>query len=78
MSQNPDSEFNGLSYEQAFQELEEIVEKLESNQGTLEESMTLFERGQKLSLYCAHLLEAAELKVQMLTPNPTTKEDNEL
>ena len=43
------NELNQLSYEQAFQELEEIVTSLENNQGSLDESMALFERGQKLA-----------------------------
>jgi exodeoxyribonuclease VII small subunit len=68
MKNQADNDLNDLSYEQAFQELEQIVEKLESNQGTLDESMALFERGQKLSQYCTALLENAELKVQHLNP----------
>jgi exodeoxyribonuclease VII small subunit len=68
MKNQADNDLNDLSYEQAFQELEQIVEKLESNQGTLDESMALFERGQKLSQYCTALLESAELKVQQLNP----------
>jgi exodeoxyribonuclease VII small subunit len=77
MKKEPDNDLTGLSYEQAFQELEQIVEKLESNQGTLDESMTLFERGQKLSQYCTTLLETAELKVQQLAPTTPAKEESE-
>jgi exodeoxyribonuclease VII small subunit len=76
MKKEADNDLNGLSYEQAFQELEQIVEKLESNQGTLDESMGLFERGQKLSQYCTTLLEAAELKVQQLAPTAPAKEES--
>ncbi len=35
-----------LSYEEAFAELEAIVATLENEQGALDHSMTLFERGQ--------------------------------
>ena len=56
-----------LSYEQAFAELEAIVNQLESEQPPLEEAMQLYERGQALSKRCAELLENAELKLQQLT-----------
>jgi len=56
-----------LSYEQAFAELEAIVNQLEGEQPPLEEAMQLYERGQALSKRCAELLENAELKLQQLT-----------
>jgi exodeoxyribonuclease VII small subunit len=56
-----------LSYEEAFSELEKIVEVLESGERPLEQSMTLFERGQALSKRCVELLDKAELKVKELT-----------
>lgn len=55
-----------LSYEQAFAELEQIVARLEGQQPALEESLTLYERGQALSKHCSDLLEKAELKLQQL------------
>ncbi len=56
-----------LSYEQAFQELETIVNSLETSQRPLDEIMALFERGQALTQHCATLLDQAELKVRQLT-----------
>jgi exodeoxyribonuclease VII small subunit len=56
-----------LSYEQAFQELEEVVSALEAGQPNLEEALALFERGQALAGRCASLLDAAELRVRRLT-----------
>jgi exodeoxyribonuclease VII small subunit len=64
---NSEGDLTKLSYEQAYQELEGIVTSLENNQRSLDESMTLFERGQKLAEHCAKLLEDAELKVKELT-----------
>lgn len=55
-----------LSYEQAFAELEQIVNQLEGEQPPLEEALKLYERGQSLSRHCASLLENAELKLQQL------------
>jgi len=59
-----------LTYEQAFSELESIVEAMESQQQPLDEAMALFERGQILSQYCTSLLDNAELRVKELN---TTK-----
>jgi exodeoxyribonuclease VII small subunit len=58
-----------LTFEQAFAQLEEIVEKLESTELSLDESVALFERGQTLAAQCAKLLDAAELKVKQLMPS---------
>ncbi len=75
MSKEMDAGLAGLTYEQAFKELEEIVASLETNQQSLEESMKFYERGQILSKHCAGLLEKAELKIQQLTNlNPITTE----
>ena len=56
----------GLTFEQAFAELEESVRTLERGDLPLEESLALYERGQELSAYCAKLLDEAELKVQQI------------
>lgn len=56
-----------LSYEQAFEELEAVVNLLEGDQQTLEQSLALFERGQALARRCASLLDQAELRVHNLS-----------
>ena len=66
MAKNEPKPIDGLTYEEAFAELEMIVAALESGERPLEESMTLFERGQALTRRCAELLDKAELKVQAL------------
>jgi len=58
-----------LSYEQAFKELESIVETLESEQKPLDESLQLYERGQLLVQYCMALLDQADLRIRQLNPN---------
>jgi exodeoxyribonuclease VII small subunit len=63
----PTSPLETLSYEQALQELEEIVHTLEESQLPLEQSLQLFERGQALALRCSALLEGAELRIRQLT-----------
>lgn len=61
-----------LSFEEALVELERIVEKLESGDLSLEESLALFEKGQALARQCNEQLESATLRVEQLT------EDGEL
>ena len=56
-----------LTYEEAFAELETIVNALEGEQNPLEESISLFERGQALVKRCGALLEGAELKVRIVS-----------
>lgn len=58
-----------LSYEEAFSQLEEIVASLESSQHNLDQSLSLYERGQALVKRCAQLLDQAELRVLQLTEN---------
>lgn len=55
-----------LSYEQALAELEEIVERLESDPPALEESARLYERGRVLVQRCANLLESVEMRLRSL------------
>lgn len=64
-----------LSYEVAFAELELIVNRLETETLSLEESLTLYERGQALSKRCSSLLESAELRVQQLKLNQLDNKD---
>lgn len=60
------SDINEHSFEQAFDELQEVISKLESGDLTLEESVEVYERGKALSEYCQKLLNDAELKVNQL------------
>ncbi|RME88732.1 MAG: exodeoxyribonuclease VII small subunit [Anaerolineae bacterium] len=72
MSEKPIEE---LTYEEAFAELEMIVNALEAEQHSLEEAMALFERGQALSKRCADLLDQAELKVRRLSGEAFSAEE---
>jgi len=53
-----------LSYEQALQELEELVNNLETGENDLQTTLLYFERGQALASYCISLLDNAELQVE--------------
>jgi exodeoxyribonuclease VII small subunit len=52
-----------LSYEQAREELIDVVRRLESGGGTLEESLALWERGEKLATICQGWLDGARKRL---------------
>jgi len=56
------------SFEDALRELEDIVAKLEAGGLPLEETLTLFERGQALAANFSAVLDQAELRFQKLSP----------
>ncbi len=53
-------------FEEALKQLEEIVQKLEKGELSLEESLALYEQGIRLSRLCHAKLEEAEGKIEML------------
>lgn len=55
------------SFEEALSELEALVERMESGDLTLEESLAAFEQGISLTRHCQEALQAAEQKVEILT-----------
>ena len=62
-----------INFEKALEELEAIVEDLESGDLSLENSLKSFEKGIKLARQCHEKLSQAELQVQKLI-----EEDGEL
>ncbi|MBR6573269.1 MAG: exodeoxyribonuclease VII small subunit [Clostridia bacterium] len=56
-----------ISFEEAFEKLKEISEKIENENLTLDESIALFEEGVKLSGYCSKILEEAKQKITRLS-----------
>lgn len=60
------TELTELTFEAAYAELEAIVSRLDADDLSLEESVALFERGRKLTVYCQSLLDNAELRVSQL------------
>jgi exodeoxyribonuclease VII small subunit len=60
-SQRPDADRPG--YEEARSELIEVVRALEAGGTTLEESLALWERGEKLAAICQELLDGARRRL---------------
>ncbi|ATX78504.1 Exodeoxyribonuclease VII small subunit [Mariprofundus aestuarium] len=55
-----------LSFEESLKQMTKLVEKLESGELPLEESVAAFEQGVKLSRRCESLLDKAEQRLQVL------------
>lgn len=55
-----------LSFEKAFERLEQILEAMNSGKTPLEESLKLFEEAEKLMRFCGKTLDSAEQKIEVL------------
>jgi exodeoxyribonuclease VII small subunit len=62
------------SFEESLTELEQLVERMEGGELSLEASLQEFEKGMQLSGQCQTMLEEAEQRVQILTKKNTLKE----
>ena len=62
-----------LGFEEALEQVEAIIEKVESGQIGLEDSIAQYERGAALILRCRKILDRAEQRVQELTAQMTAK-----
>lgn len=68
--QAPNARFEDIAampFEQALRELEGIVHRLERGDVELQESISIYERGDALRAHCDRLLKQAEAKVEKLT-----------
>lgn len=54
------------TFEQAQQELEQIVQRLETGEAPLDEALRLWERGEELYRFCKERLDTAEGKIEEL------------
>jgi exodeoxyribonuclease VII small subunit len=71
MSENVD--IKKLSFEQAIDQLETIVKRLEEGKVPLEESVAIYERGEQLKRRCEELLRQAEARVEKITLDASGK-----
>ncbi|MFF2959394.1 exodeoxyribonuclease VII small subunit [Streptomyces sp. NPDC057963] len=65
-----------LGYEQARDELIEVVRRLEAGGTTLEESLALWERGEELAKVCRHWLEGARARLDAALAGPADPAEN--
>jgi len=66
MSEADGDKIETLSFEQALAELETIVDRLEAGKVDLEDSIRIYERGEKLRERCEKLLKAAEARIEKI------------
>lgn len=59
----PNTDIDGLSYEEAREQLVGVVSKLETGGASLEESLALWERGEALAKRCEQWLEGARKRL---------------
>jgi len=59
-------DIKAMSFEQALEALENIVNDLERGDVPLEQSIRIYERGEALKAHCDRLLKAAEDKVEKI------------
>lgn len=66
MAENPDDNIKAMSFEQALEALEKIVDDLERGDVPLDQSIRIYERGEALKAHCDRLLKSAEDKVEKI------------
>jgi exodeoxyribonuclease VII small subunit len=71
MSQTADTPpIANLSFEDALRALEEVVRRLESGDVPLDDSISLYERGEKLRAACQARLDAAQARIERIVAGP--------
>ena len=64
-----------LSFEEAYERLNETAGQLERGNLSLEDSLALYEEGVLLSRHCESLLDKAELRVSQISPASPASQD---
>lgn len=59
-----------MNFEQSLTELDQIVQKLEQGELSLDESLKYYEKGIALSRECQKILQQAEQKIETLSQQP--------
>lgn len=69
MTKTNQADIKKMSFEQAYSELEETVQKLEAGNLPLAEAIALYQRGMALAEHCGSQLDQAELSIKTLAPS---------
>lgn len=62
-----------MTFEAALGALEDVVRRLESGEVPLDESITLYERGEALRQHCQARLDAAQARIEKIVAGPDGK-----
>ena len=68
MTDTPD--IAAMSFEDALRALEDVVRALESGDVPLDDSITLYERGEALRRHCQARLDAAQARIEKIVAGP--------
>ncbi|KAF5411917.1 MAG: Exodeoxyribonuclease 7 small subunit [Candidatus Methanocomedens sp.] len=71
---NSDNDKDDINLEDALAELEDITNKIEEGDLSLDESLALFEQGIALTRLCSSKLETARQKIEKLVEDNKTEE----
>jgi exodeoxyribonuclease VII small subunit len=75
-AKNSDSKKSPVGFEQRLERLEQLAEKLRDGNIPLEEAVTLFEEGMKLSKSLEKDLARVERRVEILTQEPASEAED--
>jgi exodeoxyribonuclease VII small subunit len=59
-----------MNFEDALRALEDVVRRLESGDVPLDDSITLYERGEQLRKHCQARLDAAQARIEKIVQGP--------
>jgi exodeoxyribonuclease VII small subunit len=62
-----------MTFEDALRALEDVVRKLETGEVPLDQSIVLYERGEKLRKHCQARLDAAQARIEKIVASPNGK-----
>ena len=64
------SDISKMTFEDALGALEDVVRRLESGEVPLDESISLYERGEKLRQHCQARLDSAQARIEKIVAGP--------
>jgi len=65
MAEDPQN-ISDMSFEEALRALQQVVRQLEDGEVPLDQSITLYERGEKLRAHCQARLDAAQARIEAI------------
>ena len=65
-----ETDISALTFEDSLRALEEVVRKLESGEAPLDDSISLYERGEALRKHCQARLDAASARIEKIVAGP--------
>ena len=69
-SDKGDKDIAKMSFEEALEELRQIVERLEGGEGRLEEAISAYDRGARLKRHCEEKLREAKERIEKISLAP--------